>query len=548
MPFFKILRKWIYRGVISDPYKEFFISDGAMHKLSHNDKSFSSNIFSSPFQSDRFTQSYVDWAFFWECHYTIVPTNLPCFLEHSASKILNTGKYLNVVQKCADDYELPACEELAYNQEHTIFLEKIDQAHLYASSLLLNLVLKKKDLKEHLKSVKRFFLLDQGDFIVHFLDAAASELCKRSEVVSQLRLSSLLESALRTSTANADRFKDNLAVVIFQFDLISQILMVLRAGSESKPDSPLPIEDKNLSGLEAFCLDYRVGWPIDLVLNRQVMDRYQMLFRHLLYCKHVERLLCKSWILVKLARKSDNLMTTWFTTAFLLTQRMLSFVQHFQYYMSVEIIEPAWHTFFKRLDKVSNLDVLLDSHLHFWKCAWMTHFAISISGINLSSSGVSDYGSIHSLRYSDAERPFLHDPTPSTALERPANKMKCARPQSSMSSAESIAAKVTREEFDRMSLSSDSAQIVSSVDAAFNRMLVLLLERIKLMAKHQSKLLSLVSRIDFNEFYTEYAIQLRRKDSVGLARNQGPSIDDGTLFEHRSTPPANTTHDIEDYI
>lgn len=45
-------------------------------------------------------QDCMDWAYYWENHYSIIGTNLPSFLEGSARKILNTGKYLNVVQQC----------------------------------------------------------------------------------------------------------------------------------------------------------------------------------------------------------------------------------------------------------------------------------------------------------------------------------------------------------------------------------------------------------------------------------------------------------------
>ncbi|KAA0200743.1 Gamma-tubulin complex component [Fasciolopsis buskii] len=372
VPFFKILQKWIYRGVISDPYQEFFIEAGPTpdfvqpsgHLTSHDRN-----------QLDQIAHEYVDWAFFWERHYSVVPTNLPSFLESHVNKILNTGKYLNVVQQCADAYELPQVEPLEFEETEMKYLDQIERAHLYASSLLLKLMTHEKDLKEHLRSIKRYFLLDQADFIVHFMDAAAKELCKPSTVmrnssllcrnpdVSLLRLSSLLELAIRTSTAVADPLKDNLKVVIFQYDLITQIFMVLRAGSGLDPDPPA-IEDMNLTGLEAFSVDYCVSWPVSLVLNRQVMDRYQMLFRHLFYCKHVERRLCNAWVLGKLARRADNLTMTWFTTAFLLSQRMLTFIQHFQYYMSVEVIEPTWLQFFNQLNKLSNLDALLDAHLH----------------------------------------------------------------------------------------------------------------------------------------------------------------------------------------
>jgi len=49
--------------------------------------------------------------------------------------------------------------------------------------------------------------------------------------------------------------------------------------------------DLNLSGLEAFSFSCTVQWPLSLVFNKKVLFRYQMLFRHLFYMKHVERLL-----------------------------------------------------------------------------------------------------------------------------------------------------------------------------------------------------------------------------------------------------------------
>ncbi|VDQ08216.1 unnamed protein product [Trichobilharzia regenti] len=202
----------------------FFITAENVTDLSDHSKSPPRNLYSSPLQFDRLTRSYVDWAYFWESHYSIVFSNLPRFLEDSASKILDTGKYLNVVQLCGksstsynfylgDHYELPVCEAIAYNEEHSIFLDKINKAYSYASRLLLDLMLKQKDLKQHLKSVKRFFLMDQGDFVVHFMDAAEGELRKSSEAISESRLGSLLELAVRISSATADPFKDNLKYV-----------------------------------------------------------------------------------------------------------------------------------------------------------------------------------------------------------------------------------------------------------------------------------------------------------------------------------------------
>jgi gamma-tubulin complex component 2 len=55
----------------------------------------------------------------------------------------------------------------------------------------------------------------------------------------------------------------------------------------------LPSDKLHLLGLESFSFGYEVKWPVSLVLNRRAIACYQMIFRHLFYCKHVERLLCR---------------------------------------------------------------------------------------------------------------------------------------------------------------------------------------------------------------------------------------------------------------
>lgn len=48
-----------------------------------------------------------------------------------------------------------------------------------------------------------------------------------------------------------------------------------------------------LTGIETFSFGMEVKWPVSLILNHKAIACYQMIFRHLFYCKHVERLLCR---------------------------------------------------------------------------------------------------------------------------------------------------------------------------------------------------------------------------------------------------------------
>lgn len=54
--------------------------------------------------------------------------------------------------------------------------------------------------------------MDKGDFFVHFMDLTEEELKKPVDEIHPPRLETLLELALRMSTANTDPFKDDLKV------------------------------------------------------------------------------------------------------------------------------------------------------------------------------------------------------------------------------------------------------------------------------------------------------------------------------------------------
>ena len=158
-------------------------------------------------QKEKLQEDYND--SYWEQHYTICRERIPVFLEQVAQKILNTGKYLNVIRLCGRDVKCPSAEEILYTLKERRYFEQIEKAHNYASKELLDLM-EEKELMSRIRSVKHYFLLDKGDFIVQFMDMTEEEMKQDLEKIIPSRLESLLELALRTSTANVDPFKDDL--------------------------------------------------------------------------------------------------------------------------------------------------------------------------------------------------------------------------------------------------------------------------------------------------------------------------------------------------
>ena len=66
-----------------------------------------------------------------------------------------------------------------------------------AATQLVSLLMSEHQLMARLASVKHYFLLDQGDFFIHFLDSAEAELTKPVGEISRARLQAKLDLALR---------------------------------------------------------------------------------------------------------------------------------------------------------------------------------------------------------------------------------------------------------------------------------------------------------------------------------------------------------------
>lgn len=340
-PFFETLSAWLFRGVIIDPTKDFFVED---HEVLDKD--------SLPLE---YNDDY------WEKRYCLRLDKIPGFLHKYADTILRTGKYLNVIQQCDKSAQWAALQPLQYltNPEH--YLPIIDKAHSFASALLLNLLVKDRDLIGHLRSMKKYFLMEQGDFLVQFLDLCEKELSQPVDQVEPARLDSLLELALRTSSANYDQYKDNLCVALLPYDLMFQMGKILAIDTAEEQEFQ-SCDTSLLSGMDAFAFGYQVEWPVSLVLNHKALAQYQMLFRHLFYCKHIERLLSAVWITNKSTKFLPGDAFKVYHPSFGLRQKMLNLIQNLSYYMMVEVVEPAWHSLLGSLATCTTVDDVLAKH------------------------------------------------------------------------------------------------------------------------------------------------------------------------------------------
>ncbi|XP_057317649.1 gamma-tubulin complex component 2-like [Hydractinia symbiolongicarpus] len=459
--YFEILQRWIYEGVIKDPYEEFLVAE---HES---------------VQKERVTEDYNDQ--YWEQHYTIERERIPKFLERVAEKILRTGKYLNVIRQCGLSINCPHAQEIVYCLKERDYVDHIEKAYDYASRTLLDLLWTEKKLLYRLRSIKHYFLLDQGDFFVGFMDLAEDELKKNMDDIVPTRLEALLELAVRTSTANNDPFKDDLRCDLLPYDLISQLFRILSVTSDKNNPNYRDSTELQISGLEAFTLDYEVKWPLSLILSKKALTKYQMLFRHLFYAKHVERLLCHLWASNKEAKKHMLHKRPWYSIAFALRQRMIHFVQNFEYYMMFEVIEPCWHVLEDNLRSVSNIDGLLEFHNDFLDRCLKDCMLTSPELLKIVSKLMAVCVTFSNciLRYN----------------------MSTEVSQNSKS-----AAKVTVRQYDKMMSAEEIEKTISNFDTNFSRLLIELLDKLSVMSstEKEQEMMNLVFRLDHNSYYSEF--------------------------------------------
>ncbi|GMH10350.1 hypothetical protein Nepgr_012191 [Nepenthes gracilis] len=341
-----MLERWVYEGVIDDPYGEFFITEN------------------KSLQKESLTQDYD--AKYWQKRYSI-KDRIPSFLADVAGTILTTGKYLNVMRECGHNVQVPVSEnsKLKILGSNHHYLECIKAAYDFSSGELLNLIKEKYDLIGKLRSIKHYLLLDQGDFLVHFMDIARDELAKKIDDISLEKLQSLLDLALRSTASAADPCHEDLTCCVERSSLLKRLSWLkdleISRNISDKDDLEEPV---SITGLETFSLSYKVQWPVSLVISRKALTKYQLIFRFLFHCKHVSRQLCGAWQ-VHQGVRAATMKGTAISRSSLLCRSMLKFINSLLHYLTFEVLEPNWHVMHNRLQSAKSIDEVIQCHDYF---------------------------------------------------------------------------------------------------------------------------------------------------------------------------------------
>eukprot|EP00931_Biecheleriopsis_adriatica_P075070 TRINITY_DN49018_c0_g1_i1.p1 TRINITY_DN49018_c0_g1~~TRINITY_DN49018_c0_g1_i1.p1 ORF type:complete len:979 (+),score=204.75 TRINITY_DN49018_c0_g1_i1:69-3005(+) len=370
-PYFEMVSKWVYEGCLEDPYGEFFVSE-------------------NPRVRDERTGGPA--ADFWQKHFVLDERAVPQFLAASRERILHSGKYLHVYLSAAPAAKIPEPRggrvPFRYSRRRRDYAEAIDAAFRRAAAALLGLFMKASpgglDLPGRLMSMRSFFFLGKADWFGHLLDTASGELERPAEEVPLPRLDGLLDLAVRASSVAADPYREDITCGLHSFRIEDACHRMAKGHSLPSEDveddggasvasvpSAAPAAPASLgpglagdgSGVRCLTLKYRTSWPLSIVFSRALLLKYQVIFRHLLYCRYVERKLVEVWVDHQYTKELG--LDSSFSPYYSLRQRMLHFCRDYIYYVTVEVLEPQSHRFLSSLGQAETIDDVLRSHEQF---------------------------------------------------------------------------------------------------------------------------------------------------------------------------------------
>ncbi|KAE8352592.1 Spc98 family-domain-containing protein [Aspergillus coremiiformis] len=329
-PFYDMLRLWIYDGELSDPYKEFFVVEPEL---------------SSSTDPRRIATSV------WEDKYKLDDDLVPSIITQDfAKKVFLIGKSLNFIRYgCGDSgwveaYSKETSKELRYGD--TASLEtSIDEAYKTTMARLIYLMDEKFKLFDHLRALKKYLLLGQGDFIALLMESLASNLDRPANSQYRHTLTAQLEHAIRASNAQYD-----------SPDVLRRL------------DARMLELSHGEIGWDCFTLEYKIDAPVDVVITPWGSTQYLKVFNFLWRVKRVEFALGSTWRRCMtgargVLRSVDDKVGPDWKRARCAIAEMIHFVCQLQYYILFEVIEASWDQLQASISKPGcTLDDLIEAH------------------------------------------------------------------------------------------------------------------------------------------------------------------------------------------
>lgn len=250
---------------------------------------------------------------------------------------------------CDNIATLTACLQRSVMLPLTYQLEVVNNSIL--TYFLVNL-----DIYEHLRSLKDYFFLMDGEFsrsICHNLFSKLSKTLNPQELLNFATLHNILDKALGSSISHIHKFSENVSFTI--------------------TESPLSFQHSSPDVLQCLSLTYTVTWPLNIILSQEALLRYAKVFQFLVKMRRISWVLGEDFenlkLAVKLSREHSRrlLRSPHYISIQIYRHIMASMVRALDNYIVATCILSSWTEFENDLKKARTLDDLYECHVVYIK-------------------------------------------------------------------------------------------------------------------------------------------------------------------------------------
>lgn len=243
------------------------------------------------------------------------------------------------------DVELIDNASLQICLKKSVIIPLVVQSSL-ANSALIKYLLQEHNILSHLQSLRSFFFLLNGEFARNLsasLFKKFYEISMPVELFNSATLTNLLENALHSSLNCSYKNSDLLTL--------------------SAIEVPARLQVSNPEALECLCLNYKVSWPLNIILDELSMQQYSKVFKFLLMVGRVLWVLQDDFCLLKIDKKAT--MSAQYHKVQLYRHAMMQFMTAFSNYLTCSVLHASWTEFEKDLETSRTLDDIYTTHVNY---------------------------------------------------------------------------------------------------------------------------------------------------------------------------------------
>lgn len=279
--------------------------------------------------------------------YEIKGDRLPCLFSGIAQKVLLIGTYQGILLKCCPPNTPRASVErsaLVYCQAS--INKTISSLFNSVNQDMVGLLEGENRISSLLTRLKHLFFVDQLDNLLTFLDSSKAELAKSAKEVDLDWVTRKLE----------DSYGDEQA---FGCHMASQSIFEQLQGiiGHSGRQSELP-KNGPLTGADALVLNLEVSFPMNLVISRDSLSKYQIIFRFLVTIIALDLRLSAKQRLSKFSPAMQKLLAV-------VRHSMSQFVLNLHGFLAYQVLQPQFNALMKNMKNVPGLDKIIALHTNY---------------------------------------------------------------------------------------------------------------------------------------------------------------------------------------